>query len=52
VFAAVAAATFGIDSTQGAVQNTAMGISILGVLLITLVLFLAVAILARITLGD
>jgi hypothetical protein len=29
-----------------------MGISILGVLIITLVLFVAVAILARLTLGD
>jgi hypothetical protein len=29
-----------------------MGISILGVLIITLVLFLAVALLARLTLGD
>jgi hypothetical protein len=33
-------------------QNTRMGISILGVLIITLVLFVAVAILARLTLGD
>jgi hypothetical protein len=43
---------FGIDGSPARVQNTCMGISILGVLIITLVLFVAVAILARLTLGD
>ncbi len=42
----------GIDSTPAPMQNNGMGISILGVLIITLVLFVTVAILARLTLGD
>jgi hypothetical protein len=47
-----AGVAFGIDHVPATVQNTRMGISILGVLIITLVLFVAVAILARLTLGD